>query len=349
MYETVGRRTILRGAVLGTTAVGIGVNPWGRRALGAMLGTGAAVTDTLELTIRACLVEMADLTRVPMWAFDSPQAGLRVPGPVIHAVSGREVTITVTNTLDRPHRFAVPGVVDSGPIDPGVTGAVTFTAPVAGTYLYHDPTAAPISRAMGLAGALVVLPAGTGTTPYDEPTRPVADLFDDLGTTTWFPGHPWVPSRSWCWMFSSVDPVLHARALVEPDLPAEEFAGDYLPTYFMLNGRTGFFASNDPATVLHGRVGQPALIRIANLGLVTHSPHIHGNHIYVLATDGEVRDNVIAPGYLARWSPWRRPTCCTRSPVHQTPTRGPRATRHLDHRPRRRWPPRPRLPDALPR
>jgi hypothetical protein len=31
---------------------------------------------------------------------------------------------------------------------------------------------------------------------------------------------------------------------------------------------------------------------VLNPGLATHSPHIHGNHVYVLAADGRVQDNV---------------------------------------------------------
>jgi hypothetical protein len=292
---TISRRSVLRGAVLGLAGVTVGFHPLGGRAFGAAVGTLTSSAATgLHLTMRECLVEMVDETRVYMWAFDSPQAGLRVPGPVIYAIAGTEVELQVTNALIRVHAFAIPGVVDSGPIAPGQTVSVTFTAPAAGTYAYLDPMNAPVNQAMGLAGAMIVLPSGSGRSPYDDPTETVANLFDDLGTTYWFPGQRWKPERSWLWVFSSVDPVLHSRVWDDPDLSPEEFAADYLPAYFLLNGRSGYFAGNDEATAIHGRVGQPALIRVVNVGLTTNSPHVHGNHVYVLAVDNVVQDNVIA-------------------------------------------------------
>ncbi len=206
--STLSRRTLLRTSTLGLAGVAIGLHPRAARALGAVgTTTVSAAEEALELTMRPCLVEMVDRTRVPMWAFDNPEAGLRAPGPVTYATDGAPITIHVTNELTRPHAFAVPGVVDSGPIAPGETRRVTFDAPAAGTYVYLDPLNAPINRAMGLAGAFVVLPRDPdSTTPYTEPTQEVQNLFDDLGTTAFFPGSPWQPERSWVWIFASVDP-----------------------------------------------------------------------------------------------------------------------------------------------
>ena len=39
------------------------------------------------------------------------------------------------------------------------TASVTFTAPVAGTYLYLDPLNAPVNRMLGLHGVMIVEPA----------------------------------------------------------------------------------------------------------------------------------------------------------------------------------------------
>jgi hypothetical protein len=293
--RTISRRSLLRGAVLGLAGVTVGFHPFGARAFGAAMGTLTTAAATgLHLTMRECLVEMVDETRVYMWAYDSPQAGLRVPGPVIYAVAGTDVELQVTNALPHVHAFAIPGIVDSGPIEPGQTVVVAFTAPAAGTYLYLDPMNAPVNRAMGLGGTLIVLPSTSGRTPYDQPTEQVANLFDDLGRAYWFPGQRWKPERSWLWVFSSVDPAMHTRVWDDPGLSPDEFVAEYLPTYFLLNGRTGFFAANDDATAIHGRIGQPALVRVANLGMMTSSPHVHGNHVYVLAVDTVVQDNVIA-------------------------------------------------------
>jgi hypothetical protein len=286
----ISRRSFLRVSALGLAGVAVGA----REFLGSgAVGMTTSHSGALQLTMRECLAEMVDLTRVYMWAFDTPQTGLRIPGPVIYAEQGAEVVIEVTNALPRPHAFAVPGVVDSGPIAPGETVAIMFVAPSAGTYVYHDPTDEPMSRAMGLAGAFVVVPT-TGPTPYSAPTPGVSNLFDDLGTTYHFPGDPWRPERSWNWVFSTVDHDLHERVRLQPDLSPSEFAETYHPTYFMINGKSGYFAGSDPATVIHGHVGEPALIRSVNVGMVIHSPHVHGNHVYTLAVDARTESNVIA-------------------------------------------------------
>lgn len=186
---------------------------------------------------------------------------------------------------------------------------MSFLAPDAGTYIYLDPLHAPRNRAMGLAGAFVVLPHRWDT-PYTAPTPSVRNLFEDLGSTSWFPGHPWRSQRSWLWVFSSVDPVAHALVADDPDLPAADFMADYLPRYFMLNGRTGYFASHHPANAPRGRVGQPVLIRAANVGIATHSPHVHGNHVYVCAVDGQVQSNVVAH------DTWEMPPLTTTDVLH---------------------------------
>ena len=290
---TISRRSVLRASLLGLAGVAVGFSPIGSRAFSAVGTATAQAGPTIQLAMRECLAEMVDLTPVYMWAFDSPEAGLRIPGPVLYTTAGDPVAIEVTNDLPGTHAFAVPGVVASAQIPRGETVRVEFTAPAAGTYIYLDPLQAPVNRAMGLAGALVVRPR-SGTTPYAAPTGPVQALFDDLGTTGYFPGDAWKPERSWLWVFSSVDPDAAERVADDPDLSPATFAAEYRPRYFMLNGKTGFFASSDPASTIHGRVGQPALVRVANVGLATHSPHVHGNHVYLLAENGRVHDNVIA-------------------------------------------------------
>jgi len=302
----VSRRALLRSTAYGLAGVALGSGSLGTllRAVGA--ASSSASAGTLELTIRECLVEMVDETRVYAWAFDSPEAGLRVPGPVIQATDGTGVSIRVTNAHHRPHAFAIPGVVDSGPIPPGESRLLEFTAPPAGTYLYLDPLRAPINRVMGLGGVFVSQPAGPAPTPYTHPTTQVRNLFDDLGDSVSFPGDPWRPERTWIWVFTCVDPVQHDRLADEPDLAPVAFAAEYLPRYFLLNGRSGFFSTHDPGTAPTGRVGQPALIRTANLGMATHSPHIHGNHVYQLSEGGRVAENVYS------LDTWRLPPLETR-------------------------------------
>jgi FtsP/CotA-like multicopper oxidase with cupredoxin domain len=217
-------------------------------------------------------------------------------------VEGTPVRVFVTNTLLENHAFVIPGVVDSGPITPGATAVVTFTAPAAGTYMYLDPLNAPVNRVLGLHGPMVVTPAA-GNTPYSAPTPAVQQLFNDLGTTAQFPKNAlapagWQHERSRIWFLHQIDPVFNAQAQADFEagrastITAADMKADFLPRYFTINGKSGAFSSHDPATILEGMIGEPMLVRILNAGLFTHSNHLHANHFYVTAVNDTVRDNV---------------------------------------------------------
>jgi FtsP/CotA-like multicopper oxidase with cupredoxin domain len=264
-------------------------------------GGGAGADVTVNLSIEEALFEMVDGSLVYMWAFqdrnDELTALPRLPGPVISAVTGQSVQITVTNNLDEDHAFSVLDLPGSEiTVPPGETRSVTFAAPAAGTYLYLDPLNAPVNRVLGLHGALVVLPAG-GNTPYTSPTAAVQQLFDDLGTTDHFPRHAlspagWQRERSRIWLFHQVDPAFNARVQAGEVLDPSELAENFRPRYFTINGKSGIFSAHDHDSSISGRIGQPMLVRQLNAGLFAHSPHLHANHFYVTAVDNVVQDNV---------------------------------------------------------
>ena len=250
-----------------------------------------------DLTIGAALFEMVDGKKVFMWTFEDPKKGARMPGPIISVDAGEPVRIHITNTLPEIHAFAIPGVVDSGPISPGGTAVVTFTAPAAGTYMYLDPLNAPVNRVMGLHGAFIAK-SEAGNTPYSAPTVAVQQLFNDLGTTAQFPKHAltpagWQRDRDRVWLLHQIDPAFNARVQNGETISPAEMRADFLPRYFTINGKSGAFASHDPDTLLSGSIGQPMLVRTLNAGLFTHSNHIHANHIYVTAVNNVIRNNVL--------------------------------------------------------
>jgi FtsP/CotA-like multicopper oxidase with cupredoxin domain len=249
-----------------------------------------AANVIVNLNMIEVLVEMIDLTQVFMWSFEDAN-GPHIPGPLISAQQGDTLNITITNTMNEPHAFAIAGVASSGVINPGQTKNVIFQAPPPGSYLYLDPLNAPVNRMMGLHGVLVVMPTG-GNTPYTNPTPQVQALFNDLGTAPAFPGSPWNPARTFIWVFNQIDPFLNNFMLNNPPLNPATFTRNFLPRYFTINGKSGYFSSHDPSIAPHGHVGQPALIRNVNVGLVTHSPHNHANHVYVLSVNGRPQNNV---------------------------------------------------------
>lgn len=285
----ISRRDFLKLGTCGMAAVAVGAA--GGYGLLWRGSEAMAASQTLNLTILEAEHEMTDGVRVAAWAFSLNGTVASVPGVVIYAVEGDDLEINVTNGHSANHSFAVPGVVDSGIIAPGQTVPVQFQAPAAGTYMYLDPLNAPVNRVMGLHGALVVLPR-IPLTPYGNPTSTVQRLFGDFGTAEHFPGYPWDPNRTWIWVFGSVDPVKHALAAATPSVAAETFTSGYSPRYFMINGKSGFFASHDHRVEISGYVGQPALIRSMNAGLSWHSPHTHFNHCYRLAVNGVVQRNL---------------------------------------------------------
>jgi FtsP/CotA-like multicopper oxidase with cupredoxin domain len=270
-----------------------------------------AARQTVILNITEVFHEMVDLTQVYSWAYASPATGPNIPGPVIFATDGELIRIRINNTLDEPHGFAIPGLfefsslIDSGPIPPRQSRTLAFPAPPPGTYLYEDPVNFPVNRVLGLHGMLIVMPratvSGNALTPYRVPTPAVQQLFNDLGNSAHFPapGEPWKPERTTLWVFSEIDPIYNEMASLNQFIDPADFVSNFLPRYFTINGKSGYFGANDPDTALRGKAGEPRLIRNIHAGLDTHSPHTHANHSYQLAINGTVESNVF---WLDTWA-----------------------------------------------
>ncbi|MEM5790019.1 MAG: multicopper oxidase domain-containing protein, partial [Syntrophobacteraceae bacterium] len=113
---------------------------------------------TFNLFIRDAFVEMINLERVYSWVFATEEFGPKFPGLLIMGKEGQRMRISVINRLEQDHSFFIPGVVDSGPIKPGATAQLDFTAPPAGSYIYFDKLNAPVNRVLGLHGMMVIMP-----------------------------------------------------------------------------------------------------------------------------------------------------------------------------------------------
>jgi FtsP/CotA-like multicopper oxidase with cupredoxin domain len=270
--------------------------------VGGAANARAAVVP-VSLSIEAADVEMIDGEVVFQVLFFGQQG----PRPTLRAVEGDQVSITVRNNDTRTHGFAIPGVAAAtiSAIGPGATRIVSFTAPRAGTYLYIDHTRAPVNRLLGLFGALVVAPRAPTTntgalTPFSRAyhTSAITALFDALGPSAEFPGLPWRAHRERMWLFSQIDPVLNRRVDAGYPVDATTVMRTFAPRYFTLNGKSGFDAAHDPDTLAKGYIGEPLILRVANAGLATHSPHIHGNHVFELSGVNAqgvqvLRDNIV--------------------------------------------------------
>lgn len=248
---------------------------------------------TLELSITDAMLETVDLNQTYIWAF-ADLTGPKFPGPVIFAREGDSIRLRITNNLDEDHAVAVTDTrISSGIIAPGQSVNLDFDAPPAGTYIYYDPLNAPVNRVMGLSGTLIVLPGSGGEiSPYSGPPAQINRLFSDLGNTAEFPGDGWDSARTWIWHMHNIDPRFNAMALAGQTINRIQFTREFIPEYFFVSGKQGYFSASDPNISPNGRVGQPALIRAVNTGMSTHSLHWHFNHSFILSVNNELQDNL---------------------------------------------------------
>ncbi len=273
-------------------------------ALAPAAAWGQSSSVSVTLSIEAVDAEMIDGETVFMVLF-FPGAP-STPRPVIRVIEGDSVYLSVANNDTRVHGFAIPGAPGASitSIPPGATRSVRFIAPRGGTYLYLDPTMAPVNRLLGLHGAFVVAPRDPTTpagsvTPFSRAaqTASLQTLFDAFGRTPRFPGNAWTPERDRVWMFSQVDPALNRRVDAGQAINPATVAATFAPRYFTINGLSGFDAAHDETISPSGYIGEPMLLRVLNAGLATHAPHIHANHVMELSgTDAAgaqvVRSNI---------------------------------------------------------
>jgi hypothetical protein len=284
------RRSFLKYSAAGVTTVA-GASLAGERLWPA---TARAADFSKDLYINEGYRRMIDGTPVFMRGFDRVPntATPLVPGPAIGAggvangtvptvTESQIVTVRITNGLADEHAFAIPDVVDPVFIPAGQTRAVTFTAPRAGTYFYFDPQ--PAQSILGLHGVMVVLPRDGTMRPYGNDRVAANDL----------PVPPFF-TYQYVWVFHDIDPVwgerARARTLIAADGTIRPDVPEFLPRYFTINGVSGEESDDNPRTrVVIRRPGMGAgpgpdasLVRVVNMGAATHSPHFHGNHVFVL-------------------------------------------------------------------
>ncbi len=323
--KDVSRREFVKYGLGGIAALVVGSEiPW-------VLGNkahAAAHVETLNFHITDALKDMATHNTINsaqcyFWIYKEDRLPAESPGPYIFTTEGDTIRINITNDLDEPHSFFIPGMFNSGPIAPGQTVRKVFTPTKGGTHLYYDNLNTPVNRVMGLHGAFIVMPKapapGHKFTPYSKPTPIVQRLFDDFGSKPWWPGLAWEqgdpatntpPFRTNIWLLHQASPNLFAEVgnfTPGQDYPANQFVQKFLhdpfdpvkpttnaiPQYFTISGQSGHFSHNTPYICPNNRVGEPILIRILNAGLWSHSMHIHANHVFITYVNGVVQSNPI--------------------------------------------------------
>jgi FtsP/CotA-like multicopper oxidase with cupredoxin domain len=201
---------------------------------------------------------------------------------------------------------------------PGGSVKYTFTATTPGTRSYYSGTQGDLQIEMGLYGAIIVLPSSVapactasgglhdlnlqaeshwGETDF----RLAAAAYDNNDKTCY--------DREYLFQFSEMDPRIHSQALAQVTAKGNCGAGaagcslnvptePYHPAYFMINGRSmpddmdPNYATEYPHQPYNGNPhmhpGEDVLLRIIGQGRWQHPFHEHGNHVRILARDGNI-------------------------------------------------------------
>ena len=206
---------------------------------------------------------------------------------------------------------------------PGGTVTYTFLASSPGTRTYYSGTQGDLQVEMGLYGVIIVVPNGAPTNG-SCPTHNTAAGLNTAGTALVAGGeadfrlspthaaYHLVQScydREYLFQFSEMDPNIHIQALAQVTAKTGCTAGaagcslnvatePYHPAYFMINGRSmpddmdTNYATQYPHQPYNGNPhmhpGELTLLRIVGQGRWQHPFHEHGNHVRILARDGNL-------------------------------------------------------------
>ena len=188
-------------------------------------------------------------------------------GPTLVFSQGDTVTITLHNELSVLTGLLFQGQAlppDTAGVAPGATKTYSFVASQPGTYLYE---AAPLPNtqyqaAMGLHGALVILPATSG------------QAYGDLATAY---------NTEAVLVLSEIDPALNSRYNATLPTVAQFDMRTFAPRYFLINGKV--YPNTD---AIPGAAGGKVLLRYVNAGAKHHSMAALGLRQNFVAKDGSL-------------------------------------------------------------
>jgi len=252
--------------------------------------------------------------------------GMQIPGPTLIVKEGDQVTVTLTNKLPNAagntsilfpgfqvtSQGGVTGLL-TGEAQPGGTVIYSFKATTPGTRPYYSGTQGDLQVEMGLYGAVIVLPATTpsacttGIMSTNESAKAFFNETDFRLAPSAYDNAATCYDREYLFQFSEIDPKIHLEAKAGVDNsncatstcpPLNIQTEPYHPTYFMVNGRS-MPDDMDPNYALeyphqpyngnpHMHPGELVLVRIIGQGRWQHPFHEHGNHVRILARDGNL-------------------------------------------------------------
>ena len=266
---------------------------------------GAEVAGSVQLSAGEGYISIADGGSVYSWGYSNAGSPMQLPGPTLIVTEGQTFDVILTNNLPVAAgnvSIVFPGNVMSGATGgvqgeltqeavPGGTVTYTVTAPTPGTYQYHSGSQPDLQVEMGLYGALIVLPAA----PAQACSTPIIATggmaFDHADACF---------DREYLFLLSEIDIDIHqaAEQQVGGDGPIVLPAGAYHSEYWLINGRAApdTLAAAGDALLPHQpyniiprmHPGERVLLRLIGAGREMHPFHTHGNHVRVLARDGQM-------------------------------------------------------------
>jgi len=214
-----------------------------------------------------------------------------------------------------------------------VTYTLTIPSTAAGTRAYYSGTQGDLQVEMGLYGAIIVLPANvpaacnTGVHAQNLLAQSASSLAhpgvleSDFRLAAAAYNHPQACyDREYLFQFAEMDPNIHTQAEAQVNARTGCTAGaagcslnvptePYRPAYFMINGRSmpddmdPNYAAQYPHQPYNGNPhmhpGELTLLRIIGQGRWQHPFHEHGNHVRILARDGNLILSQTDPNSLA--------------------------------------------------
>ncbi|MBZ5656550.1 MAG: multicopper oxidase family protein [Acidobacteriia bacterium] len=208
------------------------------------------------------------------------------------------------------------------------TVTYTFVASTPGTRAYYSGTQGDLQVEMGLYGAIIVLPSAV---PASCNAGVHASNVTAQGSSSL--AHPGVTEhdfrlahaaynhpgacydREYLFQYSEMDPRIHRQAEEQAGRTCPAGAANtgcmevatepYVPAYFMINGRSmpdlmdPNYAPEYPHQPYNGNPhmhpGELTLLRIIGTGRWQHPFHEHGNHVRILARDGNLIQSTTDP------------------------------------------------------
>ncbi len=264
--------------------------------------------------------------------------GMQLPGPTLIVTEGDTITVSLTNNLPPSAGntsilfpgFTVTSSTGAGTADGlltreavhGGTVTYTFVAGSPGTRSYYSGTQGDLQVEMGLYGAIIVLPNSSNAPAcpahnpqaedQTEPDYRLANYAFHLAESCY--------DREYLFQFSEMDPKIHRQAEEQTQALGNCNPSDsacklniatepYHPAYFMINGRSmpddmdPNYAQPYPHQPYNGNPhmhpGELVLLRVIGTGRWQHPFHEHGNHVRVLARDGNLLVSQSDPTKLA--------------------------------------------------